>query len=146
MATILSVSNQKGGSGKTTLAVNLARVFARSGPAVLVDADPQRSASGFLESSPELPVVSAPDVAALQRVLRESRTAAGFVVIDCPPILPDVNAAAVAAADVVLVPCNPSPLDIAAAAPLLEALAAGKRAALVVLCRCLLYTSDAADE
>jgi len=70
---------------KTCLAVNVAVAFSRTAPAVLVDADPQASASSWIESSPALTVLQAPSPDALRRVLAaaKSRDRAGVVICDC---------------------------------------------------------------
>lgn len=130
----LAIVNRKGGVGKTTIAVNLASILGRRIPAVLVDADPQGSADGWLVDSEALPVVHAPDMASLEKILSAvNRDERGLFVVDCPPLDPGVSAFVMRSADLVLIPVVPSPLDIRAAAPLLEALAENKAPALLVL-------------
>jgi plasmid segregation oscillating ATPase ParF len=112
---IIAVINQKGGAGKTTLAMNLAGGLARRGATVLVDLDPQASATQWAAAGTQVfPAtvkqlrvgVSLPD-------LRKDFRAFDHVVLDCPPSV-DSRAAALAlqGCDVALIPVLPSPVDL----------------------------------
>jgi len=127
----LAILNRKGGTGKTTLAVNLTAVLAERRPVVLVDADPQGSAIAWAGALEGVRVVHAPDVAGLRRAL--AAQGEGVLLVDGPPHDAEVNGVIFQAANLVLVPVGPSPLDLEAARPLLDALAAGHRRGLVVL-------------
>lgn len=125
---MLALLNQKGGVGKTSLAVNLAAAAHLGGKRTLVvDMDRQGSAFDWSSARVEgsalegLAVVRADRALPAQR-LREM--AAGFevVVLDGPPRLGDVTRAAAVAADVVVVPVQPGPFDVWAAAETLEQL------------------------
>lgn len=126
---VVSVVNRKGGSGKTTLAVNLAAALYRRTPTVLVDADEQGSAAKWLGEG--VPVVRACSVAELRRGLR--RPGPGVVIADGPPFNAEINRALYQLADLVIVPVRPSALDLDAARPILEALAQNGRRGLAVL-------------
>ncbi len=115
MPVVTLVSN-KGGTGKTTLATNLAAALGRRGNTVLVDADPQGSAlhwSNVARANGEdfVEVLAAgADIARHGRRLRASHD---FVLIDCPPAIDAPQSrAALAACDLALVPVLPSPVDL----------------------------------
>jgi len=122
---ILSLLNQKGGVGKTTLAVHLATAFAQDGARVLlVDADPQGSAldwSAIRQDAPFFPVIGLPKPT-LHRELPTLATDYDCVVIDGPPRVYDVARSAIMASDVVLVPVQPSPYDVWAAKEIVDLL------------------------
>lgn len=117
---VVAVLNQKGGSGKTTIATQLARAFQLAGHDVmLVDSDPQGSARDWAAASDGNPVVTVGiDRPTLDRDVR--KLSAGVVVIDGAPQVADLAASAIKAADLVLIPVQPSPYDIWAAADLVE--------------------------
>ena len=116
---IIGVLNQKGGVGKTTLAVNLAATIASSTARVLlVDADPQGSAlawSSAREIEPLFPVVGMAKPS-LHRDLPKLAADYEFVLIDGAPRVNDLGRSAILASDFVLIPVQPSPYDIWAAA------------------------------
>ena len=121
---VIAVLNTKGGAGKTTIATNLAVALARSGrDVVLIDADSQASARrwGSSGGSEILPVVGL-DTKTLDRDIRG--VAGEWKIIDGPPHAADVAAAAIRAADFVLIPVQPSPYDVWAAADTVEAVTA----------------------
>lgn len=122
-AKLITVANQKGGAGKTTLAMQLAGTLGRQGANVLViDADPQGTAQRWAASADEtepFPAAVAGLSAAGGKVHQEVRKYVGnydFVVIDCPPAVDSpVPQSALMVSDLALVPIVPSPADLWAA-------------------------------
>jgi len=111
---IIALVGNKGGAGKTTLAVNLAAGLARQDGVAVIDADPQGSALQWRAIAGD---ASAPPVAAaeadLQRqaftLLQDYR----WVVIDCPPSVHAPQTGAVLGfGDLALIPVQPSPMDL----------------------------------
>jgi chromosome partitioning protein len=116
---VIAVINQKGGTGKTTLALNLAAGLARRAATAIVDADPQRSISQWVAmagNADTLPhATPAGDTSDGDTAATISRLAQrhGYVVVDCPPTVQGpVIAAIMASAHKVLIPVLPSPLDL----------------------------------
>jgi chromosome partitioning protein len=115
---ILTIASQKGGAGKTTLAAHLAGAAERAGagPVAVVDTDPQGSLAAWWNSrEAPTPLFAAVEIARLPDHLRTlERRDVQLVVIDTPPALADVITAAIAVADLVLIPARPSPHDLRA--------------------------------
>ncbi len=113
---IIAVVGNKGGTGKTTLALNLAAGLAERGDTVvIVDADPQQSAYQWRLTAAEdsgLPDVIAAAMA-LPKTVQALRETTCHVVIDCPPSIKAPQAEqALRLADHALVPVQPSPMDL----------------------------------
>jgi chromosome partitioning protein len=120
---IVSFLNQKGGVGKTTLAVHVADALARRNKRVLlVDADPQGSAldwSAARQSESHFPVAGLPRPS-IHKELPTLGSGFDAVIIDGPPRVYDVARSAIMASDLVLVPVQPSPYDVWAAKEIID--------------------------
>lgn len=135
MRTIAILSN-KGGSGKTTLSLNLAVTAIQNGKAVAVfDLDPQVSASGWKDSrEDDDPVVIAVPYARLPQALETARKGGvDLALIDTPPSTEQPSMAAARAADLILIPCRPGILDIRAIGITAEAVKVTGKPAYVIL-------------
>jgi chromosome partitioning protein len=111
---ILAVINQKGGAGKTTIALNLAGAMAAKGKRVLViDADPQQTAQDWAAVRQEPPPFQVIGLAkpVLHRDLPGMAADYDSIIIDGAPRSYEVARSAIAAADVVLIPVQPSGAD-----------------------------------
>jgi len=122
---VVVVAGRKGGIGKSTIAGNLAAEFAAMDRTVVaLDADPQQSlaawaeqGAGILSRCVEKLIRDSADE--LRAKVRAAEKKADIVLIDTPPGMPYVAYQAMLLADLVLLPCGPSPLDLF---PLKEAL------------------------
>ena len=122
-AKIITVANQKGGSGKTTVAMQVAGTLGlRNYRVLVIDADPQGTATRWAASADDekpFPATVAGLSAAGGKVHREVQKFAenyDFIVVDCPPAVDSpVPQSALLISDLVLVPVIPSPADLWAA-------------------------------
>jgi chromosome partitioning protein len=114
VAQVIAIVNQKGGAGKTTTAINLSAVLAESRARVLlIDADPQHTASDWSamrEKAPPFVLIALPQPI-LHRDIPKLAADYDFVVIDGPPRNYEVTRSAIAAADLVIIPVQPSGAD-----------------------------------
>lgn len=140
---VITIAQQKGGAGKTTLAIHLALAWAAAGKRVaIVDIDPQASLSSWFKLRHQLQGDSGTPVEAIAvsgwRVASEVERQAreyDIVLIDSPPHAETEARIAVRAGRVVLVPVQPSPIDLWATRPILDLARAEKTPALLVLNR-----------
>jgi len=126
---IVAVAGRKGGVGKSTIVGNLAAEFAAMGHTVTVlDADPQHSLVAWAAQGDGMLARCVEKAAAgdnLRSRAHKSEKDVDIVLIDTPPGMPDLAYQAALAADLLLLPCGPSPLDLFA---LKEALSLGLKA------------------
>lgn len=113
----IAIISQKGGAGKTTVAVHLAAAAELAGHAALVfDTDQQATASQWVawrgDRPPEV-IESSPNMLA-SKVEAARKHGAEFIVIDTPPHADSAASAAMQVADMILIPCRPSAFDLAA--------------------------------
>jgi chromosome partitioning protein len=113
---IIALTNSKGGVGKSTLAVHLAVWWQEQGAKVaLVDADAQGSSSVWLhETAPDLPVLRLQTADEILEGVPKLQTQFEHLIIDGPGGLSEVTRGILLVADLALLPCGPSTLDLRA--------------------------------
>lgn len=112
---VVAVVGQKGGIGKTTIAIHLVVAATRAGhTALLIDLDPQASASKWSDIRPDdSPVVISAHASRLRNVLEKAaEQGVTFVILDTPPQLESPISDAAKVADLALIPCRPALFDI----------------------------------
>ncbi len=137
---IITIAQQKGGSGKTTLAVNLATAFLAQGKSVgLLDTDPQGSLGKWFmqrierQGEDENLLFSTATAWGINYELRSLSGKVDVVIVDTPPKADSDLRPALRAADLILVPLSSSHVDIWATQDVLDlADRAGKRAFIVM--------------
>jgi chromosome partitioning protein len=116
----VAIISQKGGAGKTTMAIHLATAGTVAGyVSLLVDTDPQATASRWSQwrqkkmpgAEPEVIDCAAPPLLST-KLAAASGLGAELVVIDTPPHADSMAAAACRAADLILIPCRPRAFDL----------------------------------
>jgi chromosome partitioning protein len=132
----ISLISQKGGAGKTTLALNLAVAAEQQGhPCVVVDLDPQASAMGWQDirkgDAPDVISIHASRIQDIQKTAKEQ--GAQLMIIDTAPHSDTVALQAAKASDLLLIPCRPSILDVRAIATSVDIASLAHKKAVAVL-------------
>lgn len=112
---VIAVISQKGGAGKTTLALSLAVAAQQAGQSVLViDLDQQVTAARWGDRrGDDGPVVTSAQAARLPQILKAAeQQGADLIVIDTPPRVEQALLVAAKSADLVLIPCQPAINDL----------------------------------
>ena len=133
---IIAIISQKGGAGKTTLAVHLATAAASAGhTAAVIDLDPQATAASWGDRRvAEAPEVISGQAARLPALVNAARqNGAEFLVLDTAPNADQVVSLAARAADLVLIPCRAAAFDLEAIETTLMLAKAALKPAYVVL-------------
>ncbi len=141
---IITIAQQKGGSGKTTLAAHLAVAWSqkRGTRVAVLDVDPQGSLGEWFEAREEHLGDAADNIsfrtASGWGSRREARNLAkdhDFVIVDTPPKSDRDARPSIEAADLVAIPVQPSPVDLWATEPTVEMAVAEKTPAIIILNR-----------
>jgi chromosome partitioning protein len=131
----IAIISQKGGAGKTTLAVHLATEAARTCVAIILDTDPQATASRWGEwrggGDPEVIDCGAPSLLA-GKLDKARELGAEIAVIDTPPHADAMARQAARLADLILIPCRPRAFDLAAIEATAELVKSAGKPAFVV--------------
>lgn len=139
MAVVITVAQQKGGAGKTMLAAQLAAAMAADRRVALLDIDPQASLTRWhaLRAGKTVPSVHLSTVSGwrLGGEIDRLRQQFDVLIVDSPPVIDTDAKLAIRAADLVLVPMQPSPPDLWAAEATIKLAAAEKRPLRIVLNR-----------
>tara|TARA_B100001540_G_scaffold270562_1_gene253837 strand:+ start:534 stop:1166 length:633 start_codon:yes stop_codon:yes gene_type:complete len=145
MGKIISFSNQKGGSGKTTLAANLSVLWANSGYKVaVIDADSQKSFSYWYEARKKYygenntGIETYPYfVNSIVEDVKNIKRKYDFVIIDSPPSITYDSIQIIRSVDRVFVPVQPSPVDLMATIPFLDLAKRERKKSTIILNRVL---------
>ena len=143
MGKIIAFSNQKGGSGKTTVSANLAVLWANSGYKVaVIDADAQKSLTYWLTARKKYYGDESTgiesylfDARNLLEDLKLIKRKYDLLIIDSPPAITFETVQIIKSSDYIYVPVQPSPLDLMATIPFLNIVKEEGKKATVILNR-----------
>lgn len=133
---IIAILSQKGGAGKTTMALHLAVAAEQNGQrTAVIDLDPQASAAHWGDSrEAETPAVVSAQASRLSQVLDAAKKAgAALAILDTAPHSESSALAAARAADLILIPCRPAILDLRAIGSTIDLAKMAGKPAVVVL-------------
>jgi chromosome partitioning protein len=108
MAKIITIAHQKGGVGKSTLAINLALCFQDQLSVAIVDTDLQGSLYHIKEDFPDLAIISADQLADIQKLAYD------LIIVDTPPYLSNRLPELFLHSDLILVPTKAGFFDLMA--------------------------------
>ena len=143
MGKVIAFSNQKGGSGKSTLSANLAVLWSNSGYKVaVIDADPQKSLTYWLSERKKyygdddigINFYNF-DIRNIAEEVKQIKRKYDFVIIDSPPAITFETLQIIKASNGVFVPVQPSPLDLMATLPFLQIAREERKKPLIILNR-----------
>ena len=143
MGKVIALSNQKGGSGKSTLSSNLAVLWSNSGYKVaVIDADPQQSLTYWLSERKKYYGADdiginfySFDIRNLADEVKKIKRKYDFIIIDSPPAITFETLQIIKASNGVFVPVQPSPLDLMATLPFLQISREERKKPLIILNR-----------
>jgi len=133
---IYSIISQKGGAGKTTIALNLASISEKRGlTTVIIDIDPQASATQWGDNrEQEKPVIISAQATRLETVIATAKeNKVDVVIIDTAPHSDSASLTASRVSDVVIIPCRPSVLDLRAISQSVDIASLTRKKAVVVI-------------
>ena len=143
MGKVIAFSNQKGGSGKTTLSANMAVLWSNSGYKVaVIDADAQKSLTHWIDARKKYygdnDIGVTPfefDIKNLSEEIKQIKRKFDFIIIDSPPSITYETIQIVKSANRVFVPVQPSPLDLMATLPFLKLVQQERKNPVIILNR-----------
>lgn len=119
VAKVFTIAQQKGGAGKTTMAAHLAAAWSRRHRVAIIDTDPQGSLSQWYKLRAELHGHDNADMLfssisgwRVENEISRLKHSVDIIVIDSPPHADTEARAAIRAADLVVIPLQPSPMDV----------------------------------
>jgi chromosome partitioning protein len=145
MGHVITVAQQKGGSGKTTVAANLAVAFARAGKSVaILDTDPQGSLGRWFMNRREAGIedlaFSTASAWGVSYECEKLRKTHDYVIVDTPPKVDADLRPALRESDLVIVPVSASQVDVWATESVLEMTRREGRPNLIVVNRAKTHT------